>query len=512
MPTLTFNSLMPSIMFNRSNRTIDYNFSLKTDASETYDGYQISLEVSRSQSGSSNTTYTIIDATLYTSLNGNKPISVNSNEKINLNDSFYSTPPNTFFTAVLKATLFTGDSASQIISMKQYYIRDNDYYLNSIANIGINDIARSIQRAYVGVDNKAREVKKVYVGIDNKAQLIYESLPSSTAIQEYSGAGTSRWKLQGYARAGDYAVFAGGVVSSGKTTTVEAFSRNMVKVSAPSIKWVKDDGVGITIGDNAFCAGGWQTDAYPGDEVTMFTPSLTMSFASPLYYRVGNQLATKAGDFGIIAGGWHTESLNNQVVSYASAWNHLGGRITLTPLTSADQAGSIAAYVGGKGLIIRNNSNAINEVYTQELVQHTFSSNIANPGNYVTTASSPDYAMVYNRSRNSVCFINSSLTVTEFSLAATSSVIQDNSQANYLSKATEQTPNGCFIIYGMIDGGLPERIIIDAKRGTVLQSITSGTRYTGLKRERCGGVEFPEAVVMYNGFTGRPIYFKPTSD
>jgi len=120
--------------------------------------------------------------------------------------------------------------------------------------------------------------------------------------------------------------------------------------------------------------------------------------------------------------------------------------------------------------------------------------------------------MVYNRSRNSVCFINSSLTVTEFSLAATSSVIQDNSQANYLSKATEQTPNGCFIIYGMIDGGLPERIIIDAKRGTVLQSITSGTRYTGLKRERCGGVEFPEAVVMYNGFTGRPIYFKPTSD
>lgn len=109
-------------------------------------------------------------------------------------------------------------------------------------------------------------------------------------FKEYSGSGTKRYQLQGSARAGNYAIFAGGKTISGSgnvgtgsaSTIVEAFSRTMTKVSAPYLTWEKNNGVGLTIGDNAFFAGGWNNSGKTGDEVTMYTPSLTKSFADPL--------------------------------------------------------------------------------------------------------------------------------------------------------------------------------------------------------------------------------------
>lgn len=391
--------------------------------------------------------------------------------------------------------------------------------------IGVDNNAHLIDIMYIGVNGVARKIKKAYIGVNGIARLWYEYRMRAVEFKEYSGSGTKRYQLQGSARAGNYAIFAGGKGTSNSTgnvgstasalTIVEAFSRTMTKVSAPSLTWEKNDGVGLTIGDNAFFAGGWNNGGKTGDEVTMYTPSLTKSFANPLYTRCGNQLTTKAGDYGIIAGGWRTLFLDSTYLVSASAWNSSGTKQDIESLKSATQCGALSAYVGGKGLMIRYDTNTTAEVYNEALTQSTFNAGvISNPGLYVASASNSDYAMVYSMSNGYTYLINSSLTITSINTslgAGDSGIIKENAQANYLAKQTKQTPNGSFIVYGMKDGSIPQYIILDGKKGTVIQySGFPSSVVSDSERECVGSVNFDDIVVMYNGYTGKPIFYKPT--
>lgn len=376
--------------------------------------------------------------------------------------------------------------------------------------IGVDNNAHLIDIMYIGVNGVARKIKKAYIGVNGIARLWYEYRMRAVEFKEYSGSGKKRYKLQGSARAGDYAIFAGG-----DSTTVEAFSRTMTKVSAPSLTWEKCDGVGLTIGDNAFFAGGWNNIGRTGDEVTMYTPSLTKSFADTLYDRCGNQLTTKAGDYGIIAGGWRTLLFDSTYLKTAYAWSSSGTSQNIEPLKSVTQCGALSAYVGGKGLIIRYNTNTTAEVYNESLTQSTFNAGvISNPGFYVASASNSDYAMVYSMSNGYTYLINSSLTITSINTslgAGDSGIIKEMAQANYLAKKTKQTPNGSFIVYGMKDGSTPQYIILDGKKGTVIQySGFPSSVVSDVERECVGSVNFDDIVVMYNGYTGKPIFYKPT--
>ena len=376
--------------------------------------------------------------------------------------------------------------------------------------IGVDNNAHLIDIMYIGVNGVARKIKKAYIGVNGIARLWYEYRMRAVEFKEYSGSGEKRYKLQGSARAGDYAIFAGG-----NSTIVEAFSRTMTKVSAPSLTWEKSDGVGLTIGDNAFFAGGWNNTGRTGDEVTMYTPSLTKSFADSLYAQCGNQLTTKAGDYGIIAGGWRTLPFDSTYLKTAYAWSSSGTSQNIEPLKSVTQCGALSAYVGGKGLIIRYNTNTTAEVYNESLTQSTFDAGvISNPGTYVASASNSDYAMVYSMSNGYTYLINSSLTITSINTSlgsGDSGIIKECAQANYLAKKTKQTPNGSFIVYGMKDGSTPQYIILDGKKGTVIQY--SGFPFSvvsDVERECVGSVNFDDIVVMYNGYTGKPIFYKPT--
>lgn len=391
--------------------------------------------------------------------------------------------------------------------------------------IGVDNNAHLIDIMYIGVNGVARKIKKAYIGVNGIARLWYEYRMRAVEFKEYSGSGTKRYQLQGSARAGDYAVFAGGKGTSNSTgnvgstasalTIVEAFSRTMTKVSAPSLKWEKNDGVGLTIGNNAFFAGGWNNNGKTGDEVTMYTPSLTKSFADSLYTKCGNQLTTKAGDYGIIAGGWRTLFLDSTYLVSASAWNSSGTKQDIESLKSATQCGALSAYVGGKGLMIRYNTNTTAEVYNEALTQSTFNAGvISNPGIYVASASNSDYAMVYSMSNGYTYLINPSLTITSINTnlgSGDSGIIKKNAQANYLAKQTKRTPNGSFIVYGMKDGSIPQYIILDGKKGTVIQySGFPSSVVSDSERECVGSVNFDDIVVMYNGYTGKPIFYKPT--
>lgn len=377
---------------------------------------------------------------------------------------------------------------------------------------------------YIGVNGVARKIKKAYIGVNGIARLWYEYRMRAVEFKEYSGSGTKRYQLQGSARAGDYAIFAGGKTISSSisgntisstSTIVEAFSRTMTKVSAPYLIWEKNNGVGLTIGDNAFFAGGWNNGGKTGDEVTMYTPSLTKSFADSLYTKCGSQLTTKAGDYGIIAGGWRTLFLDSTYLVSASAWNSSGTKQDIESLKSATQCGALSAYVGGKGLMIRYDTNTTAEVYNESLTQSTFNAGvISNPGIYVASASNSDYAMVYSMSNGYTYLINPSLTITSINTnlgSGDSGIIKGSAQANYLAKQTKQTPNGSFIVYGMKDSSIPQYIILDGKKGTVIQySGFPSSVVSDSERECVGSVNFDDIVVMYNGYTGKPIFYKPT--
>lgn len=392
--------------------------------------------------------------------------------------------------------------------------------------IGVDNNAHLIDIMYIGVNDVARKIKKAYIGVNGIARLWYEYRMRAVEFKEYSGSGKKRYMLQGSARAGNYAIFAGGKspdTSAGNvgstayaSTIVEAFSRTMTKVSAPSLTWEKNDGVGLTIGNNAFFAGGWNNRGKSGDEVTMYTPSLTKSFADSLYAQCGNQLTTKAGDYGIIAGGWRTLLFDSTYFKTAYAWSSSGTSQNIEPLKSVTQCGARSAYVGGKGLIIRYGTNTTAEVYNESLTQSTFNAGvISNPGTYVASASNSDYAMVYSMSNGYTYLINPSLTITSINTnlgSGDSGIIKENAQANYLAKKTKRTPNGSFIVYGMKDGSIPQYIILDGKKGTVIQySGFPSSVVSDYERECVGSVNFDDIVVMYNGYTGKPIFYKPTN-
>lgn len=390
--------------------------------------------------------------------------------------------------------------------------------------IGVDNNAHLIDIMYIGVNGIARKIKKAYIGVNGIARLWYEYRMRAVEFKEYSGSGTKRYQLQGSARAGDYAIFAGGKTISSSisgntisstSTIVEAFSRTMTKVSAPYLTWEKNNGVGLTIGDNAFFAGGWNNGGKTGDEVTMYTPSLTKSFADSLYTKCGSQLTTKAGDYGIIAGGWRTLFLDSTYLVSASAWNSSGTKQDIESLKSATQCGALSAYVGGKGLMIRYDTNTTAEVYNEALTQSTFNAGvISNPGIYVASASNSDYAMVYSMSNGYTYLINPSLTITSINTnlgSGDSGIIKNCAQANYLEKKTKQTPNGSFIVYGMKDDSTPQYIILDGKKGTIIQySGFPSSVVSDYERECVGSVNFDDIVVMYNGYTGKPIFYKPT--
>lgn len=390
--------------------------------------------------------------------------------------------------------------------------------------VGVNNNAHLIDIMYIGVNGVARKIKKAYIGVNGIARSWYEYRMRGVEFKEYSGSGTKRYQLQGSARAGDYAIFAGGKTISSSisgntisstSTIVEAFSRTMTKVSAPYLTWEKTDGVGLTIGDNAFFAGGWNNGGKTGDEVTMYTPSLTKSFADSLYTKCGSQLTTKAGDYGIIAGGWRTLFLDSTYLVSASAWNSSGTKQDIKSLKSATQCGALSAYVGGKGLMIRYDTNTTAEVYNEALTQSTFNAGvISNPGIYVASASNSDYAMVYSMSNGYTYLINPSLTITSINTnlgSGDSGIIKNCAQANYLEKKTKQTPNGSFIVYGMKDDSTPQYIILDGKKGTIIQySGFPSSVVSDYERECVGSVNFDDIVVMYNGYTGKPIFYKPT--
>ena len=177
------------------------------------------------------------------------------------------------------------------------------------AYIGIDGIARKINRGYVGVDGVARRIVKAYVGVGGVARPCW-----STGLEYYgtiTQLGVARRGIGG-AGVGNYAMFAGGsLVSVSYYTNVEAY-KSMVKYDAPALSRGRYDTLGITNYEDrnyAMFAGG--NDARgsnsgslaAGNTVDVYDSSLTQKTdVEPLYQgRYGMSGGCVKGVF--IAGG-----------------------------------------------------------------------------------------------------------------------------------------------------------------------------------------------------------------
>lgn len=75
------------------------------------------------------------------------------------------------------------------------------------AYVGVSSTARKIKKIYVGVNGIARKVKKAYVGVNGIARLFYSAESEFTGNWTQISVDTSKDRLAGHVRAGDYALY-----------------------------------------------------------------------------------------------------------------------------------------------------------------------------------------------------------------------------------------------------------------------------------------------------------------
>lgn len=112
--------------------------------------------------------------------------------------------------------------------------------------IGVNSVARKVNKIYIGVDGVARRIKKGYIGVGGAARLFF------TAELSYVGTLTPLDKKKGWHLAGSnarYAVFMGGNSNASNTPSACAYDSNLTFVSAPSVSGTNREACAGNIGN-----------------------------------------------------------------------------------------------------------------------------------------------------------------------------------------------------------------------------------------------------------------------
>lgn len=136
-----------------------------------------------------------------------------------------------------------------------------------------NGLARKVKKMYLGIEGVARKVKKGYIGINGIARLFFaggapvyagETTPLSAARTQLSVASTK-----------SYALFAGGVLSSNKTTNlIDSYDEALTLASLPfGLNYSNAQMSRTQLGEKAFFAGGYSGNynAY----ISVFNDDLT---------------------------------------------------------------------------------------------------------------------------------------------------------------------------------------------------------------------------------------------
>lgn len=176
------------------------------------------------------------------------------------------------------------------------------------AYIGVNNVAKKIDKCYIGVNNVARKIKKAYVGIGGVAR------PCWNSTDFYYGQVTplSEGRMcMGATSLNGHALFAGGYNDATYRDIVDAYDEDLTRTSIEPLSVAAYCDAGITVGDYALFGGFGYTD-YSDEVGGYFAPITTVNAydkyftrkpVSDLSYRRERMLAaTSVGNYALFAG------------------------------------------------------------------------------------------------------------------------------------------------------------------------------------------------------------------
>lgn len=177
--------------------------------------------------------------------------------------------------------------------------------------IGVSNVARKIKKQYLGVDGKARKVKKGYIGVGGVARPFFSGEPAYYG--QITPLSIARSGLAA-TTVGNYALFAGGAVgyfgvSDASATgfeTVDAYSANLTKTTAPSLGVKRSGLTATTVGNYALFAGGEYSSGgsnYYNNSIDVYDNTLTkMSLLSLGYTTVDTSTSPPTSHRHVCAG------------------------------------------------------------------------------------------------------------------------------------------------------------------------------------------------------------------
>lgn len=140
--------------------------------------------------------------------------------------------------------------------------------------VGVNGLARTVNKFYVGVNGTARKVKKAYIGIDNIARLFYESTPEVGTVWElspYTLPYSTYWNDVIYANGKFVAISSNGIAYS-----YDGLSWNTANNPVSNTNWRKiayGNGKFVIISDGNYISGSSKV-AYSTDGINWATSQL----------------------------------------------------------------------------------------------------------------------------------------------------------------------------------------------------------------------------------------------
>ena len=235
-------------------------------------------------------------------------------------------------------------------------------------SVGVNGLARKVNRVYVGIDGVARKVKKAYVGVDNIAKLVYREKGIIEKITGIANLTKARAYI-GCCSVGNYAVFAGGCIDANYDgeNIVEAYDASLTRFIPTPLSNNLSGITGCSVGNYAVFAGGYRSSAWKF--VNAYDVSLTRSIpaelTSPRSYPGGGSV----GNYAVFAGGLrnpYNSSSGSQTT--VDAYNVSLTRSTATGLSMSrcqlggGSVGNYAVFAGGSNGIF-DSSFGVHVIY-----------------------------------------------------------------------------------------------------------------------------------------------------
>jgi len=256
--------------------------------------------------------------------------------------------------------------------------------------IGANNAAKKNRKMYIGVNDVAKTVKKAYIGVNNVARPFF----SFGDTVDYYGQGTTLSTARYDAAAvslDTYAIIAGG--NTGFTTytnSVEVYTPSLVKSSATALNSAKGQIGAARAGDYALFAGGYNGSGGV-NLIEVYNKSLTKSTLSNLIGASYGLTGVSFNNCAVFAGSNST----SRVEMYDASLTKYGTTPYLsqsrTDVGGAAVGNSYVLFAGGAGSGVNGYTTV--DAFNTSLTAATVKEGISNTASGVAGASMSTYAL-----------------------------------------------------------------------------------------------------------------------